>query len=151
MITRPDYLRITDVQTGAGCVLGVECHIDDYRFIIGRKGRAIQSLQTLFRVIGGNDKLVKISVSEPPGMRNEATVIPPISWERDDEMGELLVKILDRCSFAKSTVLAQSAGNQTILSITAKKHLPEELKEAIEVIFRAMGRMNGRYVELDVR
>lgn len=152
MITRPDYLQIVAVPTGSGLNLGVQCHVDDYRFIIGKSGRAIQSLQMIFGVIGrAEGKTIKISVSDPGGVRSEDTVIPPMSWDRDIELGELLKQILAQCTFVKARVEPQSAGNQTILTVHPGRFIPEELQEAIDVIFRAMGRMNGRFVELDVR
>lgn len=153
MITRPDYLRIVPVRTSTGLSMGVHCHVDDYRFIIGKGGRAIIALQMIFSVIGQTErKRFSISVSDPGGLRNEATVIPPISWDRDQELAALLERVFRACSFGKTTVTAQSAGNKTILTVKpVGQFVPEELKEAINVIFRAMGRMNGRYVELDVR
>lgn len=152
MITRPEFLRFDVVPTSAGISLGVHCHVDDYRFIIGKKGRAVRALQTIFSVIGqASGQKISISVSDPGGLRNEGTVIPPMSWERDKEIGALFERTLKASSFYGAKVLPQSAGNKTVLTVHPGKFVPEELHEALEIIFRAMGRMNGRYVELDVR
>lgn len=152
MITRADCLRLQTVRTTSGLNVGVHCHVDDYRFIIGKQGRTVRALQAVFAVIGqvSGGKRFNISVSDPGGLRSEETVIPPVSWSRDKEFGKLLERVLHECGYS-STVEPKSAGNKTVLIIHLGKHMPNELQEAITVIFRAMGRMNGRYVEMDFR
>lgn len=151
MVTAPSKIVITEIE-GRNITLGVDCLKEDYGYIIGREAKGILALQTILRSIGnhhGDRVLISVKRLGPNDLPTPVIEMDP-DWNRDMEMQEVLWKLASEagvCGHIKSG----SAGNKTVLTIDPIKPVQEEFVQALMTVFRSIGRMNGRLIEVDVQ
>jgi predicted RNA-binding protein YlqC (UPF0109 family) len=153
LITTPSRLHITDAKSQNQVLLGVKTLPDDYVFVLGRGAQTIKALQAVMRAIGQarGAGYVKISVEDPGQHRVINSVQVPINpgYGGNEQLGDLLTTILAECAYRGAAVVPGNVGNTTFLKAYTPRDVPPELRQALEIIFRAIGRMNGRWVEVD--
>lgn len=154
MITTPSRLRVSEYAGSDRVILGIECKPEDYSFLIGRSAQNIKAIQTIFKHVARHRGLSRINVSVKDPQTYATPNIPPhisSQWQDDARLGDALVNLLTECGYPNSTVVPGSAGNITTLHIFTGKPMDNDLLEAIVTLFRAIGKMRGRIVEIDTK
>lgn len=153
MVCNPSRIVVRQVDTSRKVILGVQCHPDDYSYIIGREAHSIRALQSIFRQVGKhNDENIIITVQDNGFKETNSPTIPmDPDWNRDKEMGNLMGDIMALMGHKNGPVTTESIGNKTILKAFAKPPMPVNLVESIATTFRSIGRINGRLIEIDVQ
>lgn len=136
-------------------ILEFDPHVSDYGIVVGKAGRQIQALRTVFQYIAHRRKIqlrlilkerARIANQEPP-----PAFIPDPEWMPDRAVA-LLQKVLGYMLTNPPRIAVISTKDQTTLEITAA---PEEQKIVIaykpylHTIFHAVGKAQGHHLYIE--
>lgn len=123
---------------------------EDMRSLIGKGGENIRALKEITRRVGAAiNRNLDLSVIEPG--RRDVSVMPfekRASYPRAAVI-EVLTEMVNTLSGGVcEATLSDFQDGVTIIEITGAR-LDDEAKAAVRVVFRAVGRTQGRYFQID--
>jgi len=70
IVNNPDDVKVTRSVDERGVLLTLDVAPTDIGYVVGRRGRTIQAVRTLVKVVGAkNNALVNLKLNEPEGSR----------------------------------------------------------------------------------
>lgn len=70
IVNNPDEVKVTRTVDERGVLLTLDVNPTDIGYVVGRRGRTIQAIRTLVKVVGAkNQALVNLKLNEPEGGR----------------------------------------------------------------------------------
>lgn len=70
IVNNPDAVKVTRTVDERGVLLTLDVTPTDIGYVVGRRGRTIQAIRTLVKVVGAkNNALVNLKLNEPEGGR----------------------------------------------------------------------------------
>lgn len=125
---------------------------DDHRRLVGTRGRHIWSLQRLAGLAGGRlGKTVRLALIDPkPGSRGRDLDFTPVAdWNSGPFMG-LIRDVLYYTAPDGTGATIGNAGHNTTVEVSLPAIGPAfgDFAQAMQALFFAIGKMEGRMVEL---
>ena len=83
IVNNPDAVKVTRTVDERGVLLTLDVEPTDIGYVVGRRGRTIQAIRTLVKVVGAkNQALVNLKLNEPESGRRFAPrdggEVPPV-------------------------------------------------------------------------
>lgn len=157
-ISHPEVLSVTEEAQDHLCSIYVKGHRADQGVLVGTKGANVKALQLLTGEIGRQrGETVSLQIVEPfPGI---ATPKPPFvsrsTWNiRDDaKIEKLLDTVLSAVFGERNYGLANACDNDSEKTrfIVETPDVTLAIEGALNTIFRAIGKAQGRIISVDCR
>lgn len=147
-----EALKVEVQELTTTVMISVRGSTDDHRRLVGSRGRHVWSLQRIAGLAGARiGKSVRLSLLDPvPGERGADLGFEPCEdWDSKPFL-KTIKKVVDFTAPEGSKVAIANAGHNTTVEIklTAIGAMFSEYAQAMQALFFAIGKMQGRIVEL---
>lgn len=157
IIFHPEDLKITPTSIGRSWTIRVMLHRADTPRCVGKGGNHIKSMDKLANLIGAKNGVnVRVMLSEPEVGKAEryAQFKPSEKWN-GQEVAKLAKDVGDAIFASEtSTIVGDVDGTTSSIEMTVSrrenKALVSAVQEAMQVLFNAIGKANGRILFLDI-
>lgn len=151
-----ENIRVTSSQLGRSHTLAIQVHKGDMPRVLGKSGAHIKALETLAAAIGASGgvtirlRLLEPEVGEPDRYEQFR---PAENWNSSHVV--LLLSDLVEAIFGSSKVeIFDGEDCTSALEVTIatreNKAVIDAIGNALKVLFKAIGRANGRILTLDI-
>lgn len=146
MVASPDVLNAKKTHIGPVTVLQIYASKEDTGRLIGSGAMHYRNLSKLFGAMAGTDK-ISFSVEEPVTTRKSQ--LP--AWNAKEQEA-LLEAVVIQIFKEQPAIEWKDTGSTTLVSVSLprlwKNSHVSAIEESLKVIFEAIGRVNGRIVNL---
>lgn len=126
-------------------------HANDHGLLIGKRASHVQSFKILLRnAAAKRGESCDILIEEGVGQKTAPTPTPlDARWNRDRELEELVASVADDCFDGVRGAWSRTDNGVTIVTLESDQGIPDEGFAAMEILFKAWGRSQGRSVRLE--
>ena len=149
----PKGFKLREREFQGTTILVADVRRQFYGRIIGSGGKVIQAFQIVLGLAGrkaGKPHALQVMELDKEGKAERLPFVPAMDW--DNEWLELLASNVAKAMFHLSMVHAHDEDDGTTkLEIVTEEKLPlpeSKVAEALSTIFRAIGKANGREVNV---
>lgn len=146
----PEALQVDGGEMGPAIVMAVKAHRDDHPRLVGSQGRNISALQAVARAYGArHGRQIRLTLLEPTigeKMAREEFREDP-QWQPDATL-KLLKRLIGETHEGKAKVRHNAVASLSYFMVAADTPITTELLAALNTLFHAIGRNEGRLIEV---